>query len=61
MEVEEDGRCGGGEAVGEQGEADHGHVLEGQVGAGEQVGQEVELVRFKAEQVGLEDFVKKVT
>ena len=45
MEVEEHGGRGGGEAVGEEGEADDSDVLEGEVGAGEEVGEEVELVR----------------
>ena len=44
VKVEHEGGRGGGEAVREQGEADHGDVLEGQGGPGQEVGEEVVLV-----------------
>ena len=44
VEVEHEGGRGGGEAVREQREADHGDILEREGGPGEQVREEVILV-----------------
>ena len=44
VEVEEEGGRGGGEAVTEQGEADHRDVLQTEGWPGEEVGEEVELL-----------------
>ena len=44
VEIEHEGGGGGGEPVTEQGETDHRHVLQGEGGARQEVGEQVELL-----------------